>query len=242
MLLGERAGCCSASTRTLRLQAIVAQTGTRFALGSQLPMKPPITNDFTELQREIVSGLLAALARDPDAMLRLHRLAERYGGFPRGSFQAREVVADVIADILEGAARCDPERALGRQVELHVKRRARRLREPDTPRTRRPRLIPLDQAPDELLAIDSMSHIDDEPDVDPVEWAARIRALAVDNLGAQQLLELYDREICSRRDVLATGMTEWTYRAARERLIDYATVARSELCRVEHDLDEDVDK
>jgi hypothetical protein len=205
-------------------------------------MKPPITNDFTELQRETVVGFLAALVRDPDAMLRLERLAERYGRLPRGSFQAREVVADVIGEVLGGDLKCDPERALGRQVELYVKRRARRLREPKSPRTRRPRLVPLDQVPDELLAVDSMSHIGHEPDVDPVEWAARIRARAADNVGAQQLLELYDRGICSRRDVLATGMTEWTYRAGRERLIDYATVARSELCVVEHDLDDNVDE
>ena len=205
-------------------------------------MKAPINNDFTELQRETVAGFLAALSRDPDAMLRLELLAERYGGFSRGSFQAREVVADVIGEVLGGDLKCDSERAMDRQVELYVKRRARRLREPENPRTRRPRLVPLDQVPDELLAVDSMSHIGHEPDVDPVEWAARIRARAADNVGAQQLLGLYDRKIYSRRDVLATGMTEWTSRAARERLIDYASATRSELGVVEHDLDDDVDR
>lgn len=199
-------------------------------------MKAPTTTDFTEVQREAVADLMAALARDADAMLRLHRVAERYGRFPRGSFQAREVVADVINDVVGGDLKCDPERALGRQVELHVRRQARRVREPVNPKARRPRFVPLDQAPDELLAIDAASATDDEPDVDPVEWVARIRAHAVDNVGAQQLLELYDKRICSRRAVLATGMTEWTYRAARERLIDYATVAHSELRVLAHPL------
>jgi hypothetical protein len=204
-------------------------------------MKAPPTDGVTDVQRERIADLLAALVRDPDAMLRLHRVAERYGGWPRGSFQAREVVADVIADVLGGESKCDPERALGGQVELHVRRRAKRQREPDNPRTRRPRLVPLEHAPDELLAVDSMSNVEDEPRVDPVEWVARIRVHATDNVGVQQLLELYDGEICSRRDVLATGMTEWTYRAAREKLVDYATEAHSELCVVAHALD-DTDK
>jgi hypothetical protein len=72
------------------------------------------------------------------------------------------VVADVIGDVLGGDLKCDPERASGRQVELYVKRRARRLREPQNPRTRRPRLVPLDQVPDELLAVTSFSCIRDK--------------------------------------------------------------------------------
>jgi hypothetical protein len=201
-------------------------------------MKAPTIDHFTDVQRGPLADLLAALERDPDAMLRLHRVAERYGEWPRGSFQAREVVADVIGDVLSGDLKWDPERALGRQVEQYVRRRAKRLREPDSPRARRPRLVPLDQAPDELLAVDTMSNIDDEPEVDPVEWAARIRVHAIGNVGAQQLLALYDQEICSRRDVLATGMTEWTYRAARERLVDCAIEAHSELCVVAHAVDD----
>jgi hypothetical protein len=43
----------------------------------------------------------------------------------------------------------------------------------------------------------------------------------------QQLLALYDREIVTRRDVLDAGMTEWVYRAARERLTRYGELARS---------------
>jgi len=38
-------------------------------------------------------------------------------------------------------------------------------------------------------------------------------------------LLFYDRGVVLRRDVLAAGMTEWIYRAARDRLAGYAVLA-----------------
>ena len=178
-------------------------------------------------ESNLVGESLAAYMRDADAMQQLHRLAERHGRLPRDSVLARELVADVIEDMFMGEVRCDLERTLAPQIEWHVRRRANRLRKVNrSVRGRRgalrPEFIPLDDVPRSALVANP------PPDaLDAAEVASRIRELARDDEAVQQLLALYDRGVVLRRDVLAAGMTEWIYRAARDRLTEYAVLAIS---------------
>lgn len=183
---------------------------------------------------------LDAYARDRDAMQRVHRLAERYGRLPRDSFSARELVSDVLGDMLEGELRYDAAQAVGTQVEKYVQRRAGRMRDAEgQPRSRGPRksrrsarykptFIPLDDAPPGAFAVEPPQGILDESQhdtFDPAELVPRIRERAMTDEAAQQLLAIYDRELYLRRDALDNGMTDWSYRVARERLIEYALEA-----------------
>jgi hypothetical protein len=116
-----------------------------------------------------------------------------------------------------------------------VQRRANRLRRANRPGGKRrgpprPEFIPLDKAPASALVVDPLpERADEEEDnaIDPAELAERIRDLARDDGQVQQLLALYDREIVARRDVLDAGMTDWVYRAARDRLTRYGELARA---------------
>jgi hypothetical protein len=171
-------------------------------------------------------------------MLKAYRIAEHYGRLPRGSYNAQEIVADVIHDIAVGDLRCDPAQPIAPQLERYVKRRAARLRERENPRRpRRPRFVPLRTAPEVALAVDldPPSLVDDvHHAIDHGEWATRVRAYASGDVGAQQLLALYDQDAennFSRRAALESGMTEWAYRTARQRLIEYATMARTDMSR-----------
>jgi len=180
-----------------------------------------------------VGEALAAYMRDADAMQQLHRVAERNGRLPRDSPLARELVAEVIEDMFMREVKCDLERALAPQIEQHVRRRANRLRKVNRPGRRRrgvlrPEFIPLDEVPRNALVAEPPQ---DAPDA--AEVASRIRELARDDEAAQQLLALYDREVVLRRDVLASGMTEWVYRAARHRLTGYAVLAIAAAAQVE---------
>jgi hypothetical protein len=169
-------------------------------------------------------------------MLKAYRIAERYGRLPRGSYNAQELVADVIYELAVGDLRSDPAQPIAPQVERHVQRRAARLRERENARRpRRPRFVPLDIAPDVALAVelDPPSLVDDvHHAIDHGEWAARVRAYASGDAAAQQLLALYDQDNennFSRRAALDAGMTEWAYRTARQRLIEYAIMARADM-------------
>ena len=187
-------------------------------------------------QLELIGESLAAYVGDREAMRRACRIAERYARLPRDSYLARELVADVIHDLAVGDLRCDPARPIASQLERYVQRRGARLREPENlRRPRRPRFVSLDEAPSEALSVDAhlLSLLDDGQHViDFVEWVARIRMRASGDDGVQQLLALYDQEVFSRRDVLDAGMTEWAHRAARERLVDYATAARADMLAI----------
>jgi hypothetical protein len=171
--------------------------------------------------------------RDADAMQQLHRVAERHGRLPRDSPLARELVADVIEDMFMGEVTCDLERTLAPQIERHVQRRANRLRKANRLGRRRrgglrPEFIPLNEVPGTALVADPPQ---DAPDA--AEVAPRIRELTRDDEAAQQLLAFYDRGVVLRRDVLAAGMTEWVYRAARDRLAGYAVLAISAVSTAE---------
>lgn len=135
-------------------------------------------------------------------------------------------------------AKCDqprefPPDVVQRAVKRHVLRRAMRLRKTgDTRPGRRgvPRvkLMPLDEAPAIALAIDALPGGPDrsEQDVpDAAELVSRIREYARGDAEALRLLELYLRDVVTRRKVLREGMTAWSYRTARERLVHYATMA-----------------
>jgi len=184
-------------------------------------------------QASLVSEALAAHMRDAGAMERLHRVAERHGRLPRDSPLARELVADVIQDMFVGEVTCDLERPLAPQIERHVRRRANHLRKANRPGRRRrgalrPEFIPLDEVPGGALVADLPQDAPDAAEIVP--W---IRELARDDEAAQQLLALYEHDVVLRRDVLASGMTEWVYRAARDRLAGYAVQATSIASTVE---------
>lgn len=185
-----------------------------------------------------VAECLTRLVGDVDAMRTLHRIAERYAGLSRDSFGARELVAEVIEDMLFREAKCDqprefPPDVVQRAVKRHVMRRAMRLRKTgDTRPGRRgvPRvkLMPLDEASAIALAVEALPGCPDRSEQDapdPIELVSRIREYARGNAAALRLLELYGRDVVTRRKVLRDGMTAWSYRTARERLIQYATMA-----------------
>lgn len=161
-------------------------------------------------------------------MDRLHRTAARLAHVRRGSWQARDLVWDVLGDVLIGAPTCDPARPLGPQLEQEVRHRAKRWRRGKQRRrgVPQPVFVALEKAPTSALVIDAPpeSHEDDQG-LDPGELVSRIREQARQDPPAQQLLALYGRGIVARRDVLKSGMTAWTYRAARKRLAAYAAAA-----------------
>ena len=173
-------------------------------------------------------AVLEALLADADAMATLHRTAERYARVHRGSWEAADLVWDVIGDVTLGDLTCDPCRPLGPQLEQEVRRRANRWRRGMRPRREPPQpvLVGLESAPTSALALEAPpdGHEVDQS-LDPEELVAQVREQAARDPAAQQLLALYERNIVSRRDVLNSGMTEWMYRSARERLAVYAAVA-----------------
>jgi hypothetical protein len=122
------------------------------------------TGEVLPPQLELIGESLAAYVGDREAMRRACRIAERYGRLPRDSYLARELVADVIHDLAVGDLRCDPIRPIAPQLERYVQRRGARLREPENlRRPRRPRFVPLDEAPGEALSVDAhpLSLLDD---------------------------------------------------------------------------------
>jgi hypothetical protein len=196
------------------------------------------TSDALQQDRSsrVVAESLIAYVRDASTMQQLYRIAEHHGRLPRDSFEAREVVTDVIEDIYTGEAKCNAAKEIAPQVERHVRRRARRRRKANRAGGNRrgpprPDLVALDEAPTRALVAEPPEDTerDSEGNADePAALVARVRELARDDGQALQLLALYDREIVARRDVLCSGMSEWVYRAARDRLARYGAMARAE--------------
>jgi hypothetical protein len=222
-------------------QLIGLQIGTGLALWCRDSMQP---DGLETTQRDVLAQALAAYVRDDDAMQRAQRLAERHGRLPQGSFAARELVTDVIGDMLTGDLKSKPEQAVAPQIEKHVQRWANHLRHAQGPprdrgprksrrRARqRPQFVPLDEAPASALVVDGPQHgLDREQEgvLDATEVVARIIAYARGDDAVRQLLELHDRGLHLRRDALDAGMTDWIYRAAWKRLTEYATAALAEL-------------
>jgi hypothetical protein len=209
-----------------------------------IPMQLPTDSTPQASRQDLLSEALAEYARDAAAMLRVHRLAERHGSLPRGSFTAQELVTDVIEDMLLGDLTCDPQLSIGPQVEKYVQRRAYHLRNAESqPRVRgprksrrsarlRPTFVPLDDVPEIALAVDAPQHqlYDRKHEaIDSGELIARIREHARGDDPVEQLLALYDRKRYLRRDALEAGMGEWAYRTARSRLTQYGVAAISAL-------------
>src|SRR5678815_4914005 len=203
-------------------------------------MQLPPDSTSRASRQDLLSEALASYARDAAAMLRVHRLAERHGALPRGSFTAQELVTDVIEDMLLDDLTCDPELSIGPQVEKYVQRRASHLRNAESqPRVRgprksrrsarlRPTFVPLDDVPENALAIDAPQyqlHDRKHDALDSGELIARIREYARGDDTAEQLLALYDRKRYLRREALEAGMGEWAYRTARSRLTRYGIAA-----------------
>jgi len=182
------------------------------------------TKGLTHNERAVVRAALTVLLDDDKAMSRLYRTAEMCARSPGNSMTARDLVWDVVGDVLLGDVPCDLGRDLHPQLEDEVRHRANRVRR----NMQRAALIPLDKAPADALAIDAEPHgteVDEDGAPDAAELVARIREYASDDDAVLQLLERYERGLVLRRKVLGTGMTQWAYRAARERLAAYAAMA-----------------
>jgi hypothetical protein len=179
---------------------------------------------LTHNERAVVSAALTAILDDDKAMSRLYRTAEMYARVPGDSTTVRELVWDVVGDVLLGEMSCDLARDLYPQLEDVVRRRANRMRRD----AQRAAFIPLDEAPSDALAIDAGPHgteVDEDSAPKSAELVARIREYARDDDAVLQLLEHYQQGLVLRREVLGTGMTQWAYRAARKRLAAYAAMA-----------------
>ncbi|HEY0484464.1 MAG TPA: hypothetical protein VGD37_43385, partial [Kofleriaceae bacterium] len=176
-----------------------------------------------------VRTALEAELGDVAALAKLFRTAERYARVRRGSEVARELVWDAIGDLVLGDLTYDPERTVISQLEQAVRRRANRWRRANRPRrdAPEPRTMALDKAPASAIVLEApQQNLDgDHQAADPAELVSLIREQARGDEPVRQLLALYDRGVFSRRDVLATGMTEWVYRAAKDRLVAYAATA-----------------
>jgi hypothetical protein len=179
--------------------------------------------------------------RDARSMQLLHRVAERYGNLPRGSLNAEELVLDVIEDVLTGDATCEPTTELAdlvTQVRRHVVRHARRYRNaprPDTMKRPRPQEVPLEKAAPAALRVDAPQRfvgelVHERPDpADLVaEWVADIDHQAQGDEPLQQLLANFvsNGGRVLRRELLARGMSKWTYREAKKRLDDIGAKAK----------------
>lgn len=180
-------------------------------------------------QSRVIGEWLATVMRDVCEMQKLHRLAERYGGLPRDSPNAEQLVLDVIEDVFSGDAKCDVNSELApQQLRRHVVRHACRYRNAarsGLKKRPRPVFVSLENAPQGALGVEPAQRYlydDDHVPFDPAELLPLVREYSRDDGAVRQLLAHYERNEVSRREVLAAGMTEWVYRAARKRLDVYA--------------------
>jgi hypothetical protein len=184
------------------------------------------TEGVTHNERAMVRAALTALLDDDEAMARLYRTAEAYSRVPGDSPIVRELVWDVVGDVFLGDVTCDLARALSPQLEGEVRRRANRVRRD----ARRTTSIPVDKAPADALVLEAEPHItevDEDSAPDVAELVTGIREYARDDDAVLQLLEHYERGLIVRREVLGARMTQWCYRAARERLATYAAMVEA---------------
>jgi hypothetical protein len=176
------------------------------------------TEGMKREERAVVRAAITALLYNDGAMSRLYATAQRY---LHDAMAARELVWDVAGDLLLGDLTCDVARDLGSQLGREVRRRAKRARRD----ARRAVTVALEEAPADMLIIEAEpERAGQEADKsrEAAEMVTRIRALACDDDAVLQLLGYYERDLVTRREVLGAGMTQWVYRAARERLVTYA--------------------
>jgi hypothetical protein len=173
----------------------------------QPPVEPPA--ELAPLQLE-----LAALLADRQALARAEEVGARALGVAVGSFDARALLADVLADAwadeIEPSA--DP---ITRRVNRELRRRAKReIR-------RRRRLSSWTEKHEASTATVATS--------EEVEHAARVSVLAdvmprlrarlAGDREALTLIALYERGVVQRADILRrTGMSTRAYRNANERI------------------------
>lgn len=173
-------------------------------------------------------GSLTALLADSDAMHRLHRFAESHARLPYKSEEARDIVADAVAAVIARHARREDDDADGLRQELRreVRRRAQRT---TSKRARRERLVLYEDLPEHHLA--SVGDAPEEelrstpPQRDARAIVSTIRRLAARDLQVVQLLDALVADERRARDPRRFGMTQRTYRSARERLRAYAVLA-----------------
>lgn len=183
-------------------------------------MKSIETEGMNRHGEAVIRAALLALLNDKEAMDRLYSAAKTY---VRDAAIVHELVWDVIGDVQLGDLTCDLAHDLGSQLERKVRRRAKRAR-----RAAARLAVPLDEAPTDALIIDAEldgTGVGKYKALDVTELVARIRELACEDDAVLQLLEHYERGLTMRRKVLGAGMTQWVYRAARERLVAYADKA-----------------
>jgi hypothetical protein len=186
-------------------------------------MKSIETEGMNRHGRAVIRAALLALLNDKEAMSRLYSAAKTY---VRDAAIVHEMVWDVIGDVQLGDLTCDLASDLGSQLERKVRRRAKRARR-DAARLV---FVSLDEAPTDALIIDAEldgTGVGKYKALDITELVGRIRELACEDDAVLQLLGHYERGLTTRRKVLGAGMTQWVYRAARERLIAYADKAAS---------------
>jgi hypothetical protein len=193
------------------------------SLGNTESQLPPLT--------------LADLVRDGPILRLLHRIAESRTRLPRGSPDAEDLVAGVIADLATEAIAPDLHNLRAQAIRL-VRQRADKYKRD----AKKSVTFYFDDAPPEAL----IDHADDTDDATAVELPrspaaviAAVRALGVADKPVLQLLDLYERGFTRRRDARSVGMSPAVYRTARERLMAYGQQARSELAAYEARPDED---
>jgi hypothetical protein len=170
---------------------------------------------------------LGRYLRQHDAVTQLCRIAARHARVPRDSVGACELVWEVLGDVSLGVVPCDPEH-INTQVRREVRRRANRLRRG---RSADAAWISLEDLSPSALREALASRDTGDRAAAPYAAAliARIRAYAIGDDAVQELLGLYERGLVLRRDALSAGMTNWIYRAARERLMAYADMAYADM-------------
>jgi hypothetical protein len=180
---------------------------------------------------------LADLVRDEGIHRRLHRIAESRARLPRGSQDAQDLVADVIADLATGAITPDPPTLRSQAIRLVRQRADQYERDAQKSGT-----CYLDDAPPEALtdhADDDEDEANVEPTCQPCAVIRAVRELAVGDQPVLRLLELYERGFTRRRDARAVGMSPAVYRTARERLTEYGQRARADLAERKAHLEDD---
>jgi hypothetical protein len=193
-------------------------------------MKSIETEGVNRHTRALVRAALTALLGDQEAMRRLYGAAKIY---VRDTAVVHELVWDVVGDVQLGELTCDLARDLASQLAREVRRRAKRAQRDAA----RMVFVPLEKAPLDALIFDAEpegtgADTCEAPDV--IELVARIRDLAREDEAVLQLLGHYERGSFARRKVLGAGMTQWVYRAARERLVAYANKAAGTARTVEN--------
>jgi len=217
--------------RPLILERNDAAHGSHDGAGAAMHLDDKLSSlGNTESQSPTVT--VAELVRDGAVLGRLHRIAESRARLPKGSPDAQDLVAGVIADLATGAIAPDLAMLRSQAIRLVRQRADKYQRDAEKSVT-----CYLDDAPAEALA----DHADDDTeDATAVELPRRrdaaiaaVQALALGDKPVLQLLELYARGFTRRRDALSVGLSPAVYRTARERLLAYAQRARSELATQE---------